>query len=260
MGSGDLMKYALNTFNPSGKLILNLLFLIAALLSSSFHTSLSLLFLLIIIGVTGNGFSRKNLLLLIPFSLFAFSLIWMNGLWGASEENSREISVWWMQFSTSGITLGSLLALRVIIIILAGLLFTVSSPPQDLLLSLMQQLSLPPGFAYSVLAVLNLAGDITQDAERMRASHLMRTGKKRNTFTLAIPLLAIHIRRCENISLAMEARGFSMRGKRTFYRKVPWRVRDTLLLLFISSLLLSVFIVSYIKGYPIGYAAWSGYH
>ncbi len=254
-----MTRYALNTFNPSGKLVLNLLFLVAALFSSSYFTSLSLLALLVLIGIAGNGFSKKNLRLLIPFSLFALSLIWMNGLWGVSDENTRIISVWWIQFSFSGIALGTLLALRVILIMLAGLLFTVSSPPQDLLLSLMQQLSLPAGLAYSVLAVLNFAGDISQDAKRMQAAHRMRTEKKRSTLSLAIPLLAIHIRRCENISLAMEARGFSMRGKRTWYRKILWRTRDTVFLTLITALLCSVFILSYIKGYPIGYAAWRGY-
>ena len=255
-----MKKTLLQRLNPSGKLVLNLIFLIAALFSSNYYTSLALLLLLILIGVGFREFKWKQIPVLIPFCLFSFSLIWMNGLWGGRVAEDETLIIYSVVFSVPGLKIGTLLALRVLIIIIAGMLFTMSSPPQDLVLSLMQQLSFPPGFAYAVLAVLNLLSDIKTDHMCLKASYRMRQIKGLNLFRSIIPLLAINIRRCENISLAMEARGFCMRGRRSYYRRIVWRRRDTFFLLLCVILILLIYAVTYVKGFSIGYARWNGYH
>ncbi len=249
----------LRQFNPSGKLFLNLLFLLAALFSSSYFTSLALLLLLSAAGICLRGFRVTHLKLLFPFMLFAFSLVWMNGIWGYTDPDQHSLLLLGIEFSPAGLSLGTLLALRVIIIILSGVLFTLSSPPQDLILSLMQQLAFPSAFAYSTLAILNLMSEIRRDRSFLNASYTMRTGRKPNALRSLIPLLAINIRRCEHISLAMEAKGFTMKGKRTFYREVPWRARDTWFIIVMSALVAGVFFLTVRQGYPVGYARWEGY-
>jgi energy-coupling factor transport system permease protein len=251
--------FVLKKFNPSVKLIINLSFLVAALFSSSIYTSLSLLAFLVFIGISFREFKLRHFKVLAPFFLFAFSLVWMNGLWGAGFRNDEAVTILGIEFSTAGLEIGVLLALRVIIIIIAGLLFTMSSPPQDLILSLMQQLHFPPGFAYAILASLNLISDIKRDRRCLNASYKMRGAKGRHFSGLIIPILAINIRRCESISLAMEARGFCMNGNRSFFTRILWKKRDSILLLCCLVMILLIFLFSVLKGLPIEYAGWNGY-
>ncbi|MDC7225945.1 MAG: energy-coupling factor transporter transmembrane component T [Spirochaetales bacterium] len=249
----------LNQFNPSGKLLINILFLISALLSSNIHTSMILLTTLILSGIFFRGFSLKQIPVLIPFSLFALSLIWMNGLWGQRPPGDNIQVFLGFEFSATGLRIGSLLAMRVIIIILSGLLFTMSSPAQELILSLMQQLSFPPGIAYALLSAMNLISDIKRDKISLDASYRIKKGKSLNIFKAIIPLLAINIRRCESISLAMEARGFCINGKRTYFRKVPWLKKDIAFIVIYLLLILTIFVISYLNGLYLGYASWNGY-
>ena len=53
----------------------------------------------------------------------------MNGLWGRRPEGDEIITLYGIAFSGSGLRIGTLLALRVVIIVVAGMLFTMSSPP-----------------------------------------------------------------------------------------------------------------------------------
>lgn len=254
-----MKNFRLKNFNPSVKLIINLIFLLAALFSSSLYTSLMLLSFLVLTAVCFRQFKLKHIYILMPFCLFAFSLIWMNGLWGKSPQGDEILRLLVFEFSRPGLYIGVLLAMRVIIIILAGLLFTMSSPSQDLILSLMQQLALPPGFAYAVLAAMNLISEIKRDRLCLITSYRMKKSKGLSTFRSIIPLLAINIRRCESISLAMEARGFAMNAKRSYYRKILWRKRDSFLLLMNLISILSIFLISYQNDFAIGYARWNGY-
>ncbi len=68
--------------------------------------------------------------------------------------------------------------------------------------------------------------------------------KLRALVSLIVPLFISALQRSEELANAMEARGYNPSGKRTRYRIMSWRMRDTFSVLFLMALLAAVIYIS----------------
>jgi energy-coupling factor transport system permease protein len=118
-------------------------------------------------------------------------------------------------------------SLRLMAIALPGVLIFASTDAVDLADSLVQQLHVPPRFAYGALAALRLLPLLTADwatihrARRARGIDAGRSplGATRLFISAVYALLITAIRRGARLALAMDSRGFDSRAPRTIARR-----------------------------------------
>ncbi|GGA19362.1 energy-coupling factor transporter transmembrane component T family protein [Sediminivirga luteola] len=139
-------------------------------------------------------------------------------------------------FSTGSILTGVAIAMRGMVLALAGVLVFATTDPTDLADGLAQRLRLSPRFVLSALAAFRLVGLVIADwralsmARRARGVERARgpVGIVAGFFALAAALLVQSIRRGTRLAAAMEARGFG--GKhRSWARPSLLRPRDAVM-------------------------------
>lgn len=119
---------------------------------------------------------------------------------------------------------------------LLGIIFSVTTRPVYLFYSLMQQLKLPPKYAYSFLAGVRLIPIMIEEFQTIHHALKVRgaTGARgiRGLFEqikrYAVPLLSQSIRRAQRIAVAMEAKRFSNDSNRTYYYEISFSKYDVL--------------------------------
>ena len=121
----------------------------------------------------------------------------------------------------NGLVLGS----RVLAFAGLGLLFVLTTDRILLVRSLQQQLRLPPVFAYGLLAAWGILPNMMEEYKRTRAAFAAR-GIRVFPVSPALlkPLLVKSVRWSEELSIAMESRGFDGRVPRTCSQ--PLRLRQ----------------------------------
>lgn len=62
---------------------------------------------------------------------------------------------------------------------------------------------------------------------------------------LMVPLFISAFQRAEELAIAMEVRGYDMNVKRTSYRLLHWRLKDTITLILLIPIGLILFIIKY---------------
>lgn len=119
------------------------------------------------------------------------------------------------------------ISLRLLAIALPGILVFASTDSVDLADSLVQQLHVPPRFAYGSLAALRLLPLLTLEwdtihrARRARGIDAGRSpfGAVRLFASAVYALLVAAIRKGTRLAMAMDSRGFGSRGPRTIARR-----------------------------------------
>ena len=143
--------------------------------------------------------------------------------------------------------------LRLLVIILSALIVAVGES-RDYLLAL-TTLKVPYEIAFMVLAALRFLPMLREEAQdilcaaQMRGLRLKKTGLRKQAgayISIVLPVVAGAIRRAENLSIAMEARGFRAYPRRTYMRALRMRMADWLYLAVLCLVLSAVFIVFYI--------------
>ena len=133
----------------------------------------------------------------------------------------------------SGLQTAIIVSLRLLIIIL-GALVLVSGEPRDYLLSL-TSLKVPYEIAFMTLAALRFLPMLREEAAdvlcaaQMRGLRVKKAGLKRQLSayrSIVLPVIAGALRRAENLSIAMEARGFRAFPQRTSMRRLSMRKAD----------------------------------
>ena len=126
--------------------------------------------------------------------------------------------------------------MRLMCFALLSLVFVKTTPPQDLILSLVQQLHMNYRVAYGtmvgyrMLPLLQADYQSIQDAQRARG---VREGRGpisawRRVRRHAIPLLAGSVRKAGRVALAMDARGFGAFPSKTYRVKITVNRSDWL--------------------------------
>lgn len=223
----------LEKLNPSVKALTVLL--CAVLLSFqylvSLNTAVFLLCLLLLIFCS-EASVKTALQILIPAFLAALGLFFM-GLYYArghsltDAELSGLSSLPYAVRAAMSTNLGAALQLATRLLAFAGLgvLFALTTDRELFLYSLMRQCHLPAGFAYGILAAVNLMPSMVREYKTVRLAFRVR-GLRPGPFSLApvFAMLVNSIRWSESVAMAMESKGFSGECPRSFYLspRVRW--------------------------------------
>ena len=152
------------------------------------------------------------------------------------------------------------LAFRALAFATLSLLFIFTTNMVHFILSLIQQLKLPPKLAYGILAGYRFLPMLKNEFTQVRAAHRIRGVNRPKSWKekiiqyqrFAIPLLAGAIRKAERTAVAMESKGFTGAKTRTFYRPMVIQRKDWLFPLMMFGMLgVAVFLALHF-----GYFAW----
>jgi len=133
----------------------------------------------------------------------------------------------------AGFQVSVLICLRLLIIILSGLVVFMGET-RDYLLA-MTQLKVPYEIAFMTLAALRFLPMLREEAQdvlcaaQMRGLRIKKTGLRKQAgayVSIVIPVVAGAIRRADQLSIAMEARGFRAMPHRTSMRRLRMRIAD----------------------------------
>ena len=127
-------------------------------------------------------------------------------------------------------------------LVLGSLLFVLTTDRILLVRSLQQQLRLPPVFAYGLLAAWGILPNMMEEYKRTRAAFAAR-GIRVFPVSPALlkPLLVKSVRWSEELSIAMESRGFDGRVPRTCSQPLRLRPVDVLFPILSCALFLALF-------------------
>ncbi|WP_449539272.1 energy-coupling factor transporter transmembrane component T family protein [Ferdinandcohnia sp. Marseille-Q9671] len=230
--------------NPSVKLLVLLSLCIAILFTDdlTFTINVSIVVFLLFFCFTGHPFIRITLLSL-PFVFIFLSTSTSMILFGSGD-------IIWYEWGLIRITeesfyRGLLVGFRAIIFAGLGLTFALTTRPVFLFYSLMQQIKLPPKYAYSFMAGLRLIPIMIEEFQTiqnaLRVRGVEHQNGSRSLFlklkAYSIPLLSQSIRRAHRIAIAMEAKRFSNHSKRTFYYEFTFSKHDIHFILYFVLLL-----------------------
>lgn len=210
-----------------------------------------LLFLLVIVG-SGQPLKRVMLFMLPFFFVFVSTAVSMI-LFGKGE------SAWWqwgpILITKESFYRGLHVGFRALSFGFMGLLFAFTTRPVLLFYSLMQQLNVPPRFAYGFMASVRLLPLILQEFKDLKKTYKARgvqyasgwQGLQQKIQLYAVPLLAQSIRRARRIAVAMEARRFNAVADRTYYYQMEFSYRDGLM----AVCWIGIFIASWLIGWHV---------
>lgn len=154
--------------------------------------------------------------------------------------------------SKESLARGCHIGLRTFLFSILSLIFVSTTKPVLFFYSLMQQLKLPPKFAYGFLAAFRILPMMYEEFHIIRAAMKVRgieknkgpKGQYHKIKRYAITLLAQSIRRAQRTAVAMEAKRFSLAKNRTYYYKTGVSSYDLIFLLTMSMIVMLAFVLS----------------
>lgn len=219
----------LRRVNPSVKLVVGMIIMLLTLWTKSpLTTGLLLAIPLLATWLLGDVSIGRILKRLSPFLVFFLLYIWTQGAFARITNSHILFEFLWYKVSLEGLVMGLTVALRMLVFVSYGLLFVLTTDITQFVLSLMQQLHVPPKLAYGLLAGFRFIPMFRSEFEQIRLAHRIRgmdrqnglRGKWEAAKRYAIPLLAQAIRKAERVAIAMESKGFTGEKDRIFYKKM----------------------------------------
>lgn len=257
---------SMRQFNPTAKLIANLIMVVACVIVFDPYTMSMLFAVNMIFALITNSFNRKNIKAMIPLFCFAIGMLWMNGSFGRVENSQVVFFFGPLTFTDKGLVVGIVLFFRIMTIGVSSILLTFNLEPDSLVLSLIKQCKLNPSIAYGLLTALRFLPSMESDLVLINSAHKIRSAKQKKWYKKknpwyknAIPLLATNIRKAERVAIAMEARGFQTNMKRTYYRTINWYKKDTLFIMGNLLVVGVIIIFSAHNGWLVCFKRWQGF-
>ncbi|MBY3621700.1 energy-coupling factor transporter transmembrane protein EcfT [Acinetobacter sp. CUI P1] len=149
------------------------------------------------------------------------------------------------------------IALKYAVVIPMALLFLLTTNPSEFAASL-NRIGVNYKIAYSVSLALRYIPDIQRDYENISFSAQARgidisrkeklPKRLKNIISILMPLILTSIERIENISTAMELRGFGTKSKRTWYSSRPFSRNDYIALILFALIAISSTIITFYDG------------
>jgi energy-coupling factor transport system permease protein len=134
------------------------------------------------------------------------------------------------------------LAARVAAIVSVGTVFVLTTDATRLMDALVQQARVSPRFAYGLLAAYQAVPRLADDLGSLRAARRLR-GLRELDPSLLVGLLVRAIRHADQLSIAMDARGFGP-GPRTTYRPIAWTRLDLVVGASALAILIATLVIS----------------
>jgi len=149
------------------------------------------------------------------------------------------------------------IALKYAVVIPMALLFLLTTNPSEFAASL-NRVGVNYKIAYSVSLALRDIPDIQRDYENISFSAQARgidisrkeklPKRLKNITSILMPLILSSIERIENISTAMELRGFGIKSKRTWYSSRPFSIKDYIALAIFAVISISSTVITFYDG------------
>ncbi|MEK4352693.1 energy-coupling factor transporter transmembrane component T [Paenibacillus sp. FSL H8-0261] len=149
------------------------------------------------------------------------------------------------------------IALKYAVVIPMALLFLLTTNPSEFAASL-NRIGVNYKIAYSVSLALRYIPDIQRDYENISFSAQARgidisrkeklPKRLKNIISILMPLILTSIERIENISTAMELRGFGTNRKRTWYSRRPFSRNDYIALILFALIAISSTVITFYDG------------
>ncbi|MYL35023.1 energy-coupling factor transporter transmembrane protein EcfT [Pontibacillus yanchengensis] len=245
----------LNKMNPSVKALTILgLVLVLALMFDPITPLLFTVSVIIITFLFGTFRKKHYVLYLLPFIIFAFGMLWTTIAFADMPKNPGDtVNLIGWEVPREDLMVALSLSFRVLAFATLSLLFMFTTNMVAFLLSLMQQLKLPPKLAYGIMAGYRFLPMLKSEFGQIQAAHRVRglgqESRWKRYRRFAVPLLAGAIRKAERTAVAMESKGFTGSRERTFYRNLSIRKKDWLFPAGMSLLLGLILFLSIHFGY-----------
>ncbi|PKR77134.1 hypothetical protein CEY16_10335 [Halalkalibacillus sediminis] len=250
----------ISSINPSVKAIAVLIPGVLLGFMFDIFTPLAYFIFILLVTFTISGISIvKWLKIFSAFLVLVLGFAWMTMLYASDTYAGGEVlfEVWEFDVTTGSVMIAISLALRSMCFLSLSLLFVLTTDSTKFMLSLMQQLKLPPKLTYGILAGYRFLPTFQEELSVLRKAHRIRGVKRSrgirgriNQFKrYSIPLLANAIRKAERVAIAMESKGFTDERDRTHYHEMKVRTRDWVFFGAIVGMFFVIVITSYSLGY-----------
>lgn len=247
----------LHKLDPRIKIIC-LIILIAAVIGASSILGYSLVLVMIFIPIMISQLPISYALGSIgKMYLFFLVIFMMNALFNNSGE---ALASWWIfHLSIGGIKQGFSVVINVILIIVLGNLLTLTTSPTQVtsalesLIKPLKLIGIPTEDIAMIISVsIQFIPTLMEEAEMIKMAQIARgarfeskklSERARSYVPLIIPIFIAAFRRADELSLAMEARGYRNAKNRTKKKKKPIEIQDYIALTICVSICIIQFIL-----------------
>jgi energy-coupling factor transport system permease protein len=229
---------AIHRLDPRTKIFILLATFVIALVPSTLPNALIALALVAIY----TGISRswplvariRGFLLIIT----VFTII----IWGVIPRGEK---ILWLFIRRESLMFGILTAIKIDAILIAGIVFLATTRNEEIMLGLVK-LGVPYVMCFAFSTALRLVptfahtGATVVEAQRSRGLELgtgSLWGRMKAYIPLMAPIFLVSIRNANLMAMALEARGFGMGKRRTFYVQLQMRLSDWIVLLITAIIL-----------------------
>lgn len=220
--------------DPRTKLIIWGIIAVPAIASNSILACLAAFFLTVLLSAVGKvaPLYVKNLAKIVVPVFIPIFLI--QGLFNPAGRTPVLFILPWLYFKREGIVFATVLLTRLLAVFGGGYLLTMTTRPGDLMAS-MQKLGLPLRVAYPLFSAFQIVPMIDSRLQSVKQAQMSRglqledigiVQRLKTYVPLITPLLMGAIEEAYRRSIALEARGFSSKVKKTFLRDVRFHGAD----------------------------------
>ncbi|HEC35844.1 MAG TPA: energy-coupling factor transporter transmembrane protein EcfT [Anaerolineae bacterium] len=228
----------IHKWHPLIKLLGCVVFIVLATMSYDPVPNIVLFALTLVMALVVSRLSvRRFFSALLPFTVialgFGIAQILFHG------EGTTLLAIGPLSITQEGAYFAGALAFRMLVIISISLVFTLTTDPRDLVLSLIQQLRLNYRIAFGIFFALRMIPQVEAEFDIIRSAHRIRgVGERAGLLGMleeyrryTIPLLVGLIRKSTRAAMAMESKAFGAFPERTYLHKVYIHKKDTAIFL-----------------------------
>lgn len=197
--------------------------------------------LLLALGFAGmplRGLWRALQPLLLLLALIVVVTMFTGSPFASGGDGQVLFSVWGLDATRGGLVVGLNLVARILVMVVAGYAFTVSTPIDDLLVALARVhapvwLSILVTTALAFIPTLVARKDQIVEAQRARGARVGTTGPIGQLVSfvpIMVPLITNSILLADNLAVAMTSRGYGANATMTMLRDLRFRPSDLVVL------------------------------
>ena len=216
--------------NPVVKIVILLVLVIPVTFSKDVYYPLLLLLAIMFAGYTFSGINPISLLKSIRMVIAAALCLCVFLVLSRAIGQQGDVQLGVLGIRFADIVQAVSLALRMLGFAYAALLFTKTTDPVTLVLSLIQCWHMPYQAGFAFLVAYRYVPTFQEEFRKIRIAHEVRgVANSKNIFsgvlrapTYLIPLLVNAIRTGERVAISMDARAFGVTPGRTYAKTVPF--------------------------------------
>jgi energy-coupling factor transport system permease protein len=225
----------IHRLNPLTKLVLSLSLVVVAFLMPDYKGPLLITLMLLGIAAWAGIFWKLLKITLSIAALLAVMLLGIHGLFYPGNQTPLVV-VGPVTFWQEGLLYALRTLFRLLVLICASLISMLTTNPKEMMIVLTKR-GLSPKLAYVLTASVQFVPEMRRRAQAIAEAQQARGldikanlwRRFRALIAMMVPLLAGALIAAETRSLALEARGFSRKGERTYLLDVPDSSIDRLL-------------------------------